>query len=52
MLMMIIKKEDLEYVVKAIEAVKTEDISEKIFVSPVEEVIRIRTTERGENAID
>lgn len=51
-LMMIVKKEDIEYVIKALEAVKTEDISEKIFISPVEEVIRIRTTERGENAID
>ncbi len=51
-MMMIIKKEEIQYLVKAIEAVKTEDISEKIFFSPVEDVIRIRTTERGENAVD
>lgn len=51
-MIMIIKKEDIKYVVQAIEAVKTNDVSEKIFVSPVEDVIRIRTTERGENAID
>jgi nitrogen regulatory protein PII/signal recognition particle receptor subunit beta len=51
-MMMIIKKEEIEYVIKALEAVKTEDISEKLFISPVEDIIRIRTTERGENAID
>jgi nitrogen regulatory protein PII/signal recognition particle receptor subunit beta len=51
-MMMIIKKEEIEYVIKALEAVKTEDISEKLFISHVEDVIRIRTTERGENAVD
>ncbi|EKQ55645.1 MAG: nitrogen regulatory protein PII [Methanobacterium sp. Maddingley MBC34] len=51
-MMMIIKKEEIEYVIKALEAVKTEDVSEKLFLSPVEDVIRIRTTERGENAVD
>lgn len=49
---MVIRKEEIEYVVRAIESVKTEDISEKIFLSPVEDVIRIRTTERGESAVD
>ncbi|CDG64452.1 MAG: hypothetical protein PWQ15_1354 [Methanobacterium sp.] len=51
-LMMIIKKEEIEYVIEAIKAVKTEDISEKLFISPVEDIIRIRTTEKGEHAID
>ena len=49
---MIIKKEEIEYVIEAIKAVKTEDISEKLFISPVEDIIRIRTTEKGEHAID
>ena len=51
-MMMITKKEEIEYVIKAIESVKTEDISEKLFIAPVEDIIRIRTTEKGENAID
>lgn len=51
-MMMVIKKEEIEYVIKALEAVKTEDISEKLFISPVEDVIRISTSERGENAVD
>jgi nitrogen regulatory protein PII len=51
-MMMITKKEEIEYVIKALETVKTEDISEKLFISPVEDIIRIRTTEKGENAID
>jgi nitrogen regulatory protein PII/signal recognition particle receptor subunit beta len=51
-MMMIIKREEIKYAIQALEAVKTEDISEKLFISPVEDVIRIRTTERGENAVD
>lgn len=51
-MMMIIRTEEIEYVIQALEAVKTEDVSEKLFISPVEDVIRIRTTERGENAVD
>jgi nitrogen regulatory protein PII/signal recognition particle receptor subunit beta len=51
-MIMIIKKEEIDYVIQAIQAIKTEDISKKIFLSPVEDVIRIRTTERGEKAID
>lgn len=51
-MMMVIKKEEIEYVIHALEAVKTEDISEKLFISPVEEVIRISTSESGENAVD
>ena len=51
-MMMVIKREEIEYAIQALEAVKTEDISEKLFISPVEDVIRISTTERGENAVD
>jgi nitrogen regulatory protein PII/signal recognition particle receptor subunit beta len=50
--MMIIKKEEIQYVINALESVKTEDISEKVFISPVEDVLRISTNEKGENAID
>ncbi len=51
-MMMVIKKEEIKYVIQALEAVKTEDVSEKLFISPVEDVIRISTNERGENAVD
>ena len=51
-MMMIIKRDEIEYAIQALEAVKTDDVSEKLFISPVEDVIRIRTTERGENAVD
>ncbi len=44
---------DIEDIVQTIiETAKTGDIGDgKIFISPVEEVIRIRTGERGEKAI-
>jgi len=47
------KDEDVEDIVQTIvETAKTGDIGDgKIFVSPVEEVIRIRTGERGDKAI-
>jgi nitrogen regulatory protein P-II 1 len=50
---LIIKKENLEKVLKAIqEAGRTGEIGDgKIFVSKIEEVIRIRTNERGYDAI-
>lgn len=51
-MMMIIKREELDYAIQALEEIKTDDISEKLFISPVEDVIRIRTNERGENAVD
>ena len=49
----IVKAKDVDNVVKSIiENAKTGDIGDgKIFISPVEEVIRIRTGERGEEAI-
>lgn len=52
-LVIILKDEDLQKVVDAIQkTAKTGRIGDgKIFVTPVEEVIRIRTGETGNNAI-
>jgi len=49
----IVKANDVDNVVQTIiENAKTGDIGDgKIFISPVEEVIRIRTGEKGEEAI-
>lgn len=49
---MIIKREDVKYVIQAIESIKTEDIIDDIFISPIENVVRIRTEEKGEEAIE
>lgn len=49
---MMIKREDAQYVIQTIETIKTEDIYENIFISPIENVIRIRTEEMGEEAIE
>ena len=51
-LAMVVKREDLKYVVRAIKTVKTEDIDDSIFISSVERVLRVRTREEGEEAID
>ena len=50
---LVIKKEDLEEVLKTIqESARTGEIGDgKIFVSPVEEVVRIRTGENGRKAV-
>ncbi len=49
----VVSSEDTEKVIKAIaETAKTGDIGDgKIFISPVEEVVRIRTGERGVKAV-
>ena len=49
----IVKDEDAEEVIQTIvKTAQTGDIGDgKIFVSPVEEVIRIRTGERGDGAV-
>ena len=49
---MIIKREDVKYVIRAIESIKTEDILDEIFISPVENAIRVRTGEKGEEAVE
>jgi nitrogen regulatory protein PII/signal recognition particle receptor subunit beta len=51
-LSMILKREDVKYVIQAVEPIKTEDIIDDIFISPVENVVRIRTEESGEEAIE
>ena len=51
-LVMTIRSDDVPYVVKAIESIKTEDIDDYISIKPVEDVLRVRTLERGENALD
>ena len=51
-LSMIIKREDVKYVIQAVEPIKTEDIVDEIFISPIENVVRIRTEEKGEDAIE
>ena len=51
-LSMVMKREDVKYVIQAVEPIKTEDIIDDIFISPVENVIRIRTEEKGEEAIE
>ncbi|MGL4669790.1 MAG: P-II family nitrogen regulator [Methanobacteriaceae archaeon] len=50
---LVVKKEDLEDILNAIETSgKTGDIGDgKIFVSNIEEVIRIRTGKRGKDAV-
>ncbi|HEX3013714.1 MAG TPA: P-II family nitrogen regulator [Methanobacterium sp.] len=49
---MILKREDVKYVIQAVEPIKTEDIIDDIIIYPVENVVRIRTEERGEEAIE
>lgn len=51
-LSMVMKREDVKYVLQAIEPIKTKDIMDEMFISPVENVIRIRTEEHGEEAIE
>jgi len=51
-LVMTIRSEEVPYVIKAIESIKTEDIDDYISITPVEDVLRVRTLERGVNALD
>jgi nitrogen regulatory protein PII/signal recognition particle receptor subunit beta len=49
---LVIKHEDIKYIFDAVKSIKNEDIYDNIFISPIENVIRIRTEERGEEAIE
>ncbi len=49
---MILKKEDVQYVLKAVRSIKTDDIDDNILITPIERVLRVRTLEEGEEAID
>ena len=50
---MVVKDEDVEVMIELIQAATlTGEIGDsKIFVSPIENVVRIRTNERGEEAL-
>lgn len=48
----IIKYEDTKYVIEALKSIKNEDIYDNMYITPIDEVIRIRTEERGEEAVD
>ena len=49
---MILKNDDVPYVIKAIESIKSDDIDDNIIITPMEKVIRLRTEEEGEEALD
>lgn len=51
-LVMTIRSDEVPYVIQAIESIKTEDIDDYISIKPVEDVLRVRTLERGVNALD
>lgn len=48
----IINKKDIKYAIQVIKSIKTEDIMDDIIIVPVEDVVRIRTEERGEEAVE
>lgn len=51
-LMLVTMKENIHYICQALASIKSEDIDDHLIISPVENVIRIRTREEGENAIE
>jgi nitrogen regulatory protein PII len=51
-LVMIIKSDDVKYVLNAIESIKTDEIDDHIIIKPIQEVIRLSTLEKNEIAID
>jgi nitrogen regulatory protein PII len=51
-LIMTIRSDEVSYVIGAIESIKTDDIDDYISIKPVEDVLRVRTLERGVNALD
>ncbi|KAF5084043.1 P-II family nitrogen regulator [Methanobacterium aggregans] len=51
-IIMILKKDDVQYVLKAVRSIKSDDIDDKILITPIERVLRVRTLEEGEEAID
>lgn len=51
-MIMVIKSEDIQYVTNAIESIKNDDIDDYISIKPIEDVLRLRTLERGESALD
>ncbi len=51
-IMMVTQKDNIPYICKALASIKTEYIDDSMVINPVENVIRIRTKEEGENAIE
>ena len=51
-LMLVTMKENIHYICQALASIKSEDIDDHLIISPVENVVRIRTREEGENAIE
>jgi signal recognition particle receptor subunit beta/nitrogen regulatory protein PII len=51
-LIMTIRSDEVSYAINAIKSIKTDDIDDYISIKPVEEVLRVRTLERGVNALD
>lgn len=51
-IVMIVKKDDVNYVLNAIRSIISDDIDDIIRISSIDNIIRVRTSERGESAID
>jgi len=51
-LMLVTMKENIHYICQALASIKSDDIDDHLIISPVENVLRIRTREEGENAIE
>lgn len=51
-LMLVTMKENIHYICQALASIKSDDIDDHLIISPVENVVRIRTREEGENAIE
>jgi signal recognition particle receptor subunit beta/nitrogen regulatory protein PII len=51
-IIMILRKDDVQYVLKAVRSIKSDDIDDNILITPIERVLRVRTLEEGEEAID
>lgn len=51
-IMTITLRENITYIRSALTRIKTDDIDDELIINPIENVIRIRTREEGENAIE
>ena len=45
-IIMILKNDDIPYVIKAIESIKSDDVDDNVIITPLEKVIRLRTEEK------
>ncbi|WP_414469542.1 P-II family nitrogen regulator [Methanobacterium sp. ACI-7] len=48
----VVKYDDVKYIIEALKTIKSDDIYDDVFISPVEDVIRIRTKEHGIDAVE